>query len=257
MPANPNPSPHRNQSDKILTLHAEHDSRHPEQAKPYRLPKYSCLSIHDANHTCTAPHKSRHKQKPQEFWHFGQNSCGSTQIVTDAPTGSPAHAGIDHGGLLLKQFDGRFPRTRGDRPALRQAHFRHAAGKDAHAPGFYLHLEPGACFAACGIWHPGGDALAEIRNAIIEDSASWTRMTQAKAFRDTFTLMGQSLQRPPRGCDAAHPLIDDLKRKDFVAGTVFHEADAIRPDFLQRFAQIARGGAAFVGFLSRAVGVSF
>ena len=163
-----------------------------------------------------------------------------------------------NGGSLFRIYrDTRFSPDKTPYKTNAGAHFRHAAGKDAHAPGFYLHLEPGACFAACGIWHPGGDALAEIRNAIIEDSASWTRMTQAKAFRDTFTLMGQSLQRPPRGCDAAHPLIDDLKRKDFVAGTVFHEADAIRPDFLQRFAQIARGGAAFVGFLSRAVGVSF
>ena len=163
-----------------------------------------------------------------------------------------------NGGSLFRIYrDTRFSPDKTPYKTNAGAHFRHAAGKDAHAPGFYLHLEPGACFAACGIWHPGGDALAEIRNAIIEDPASWTRMTQAKAFRDTFTLMGQSLKRPPRGCDAAHPLIDDLKRKDFVAATVFHEADAIRPDFLQRFAQIARGGAAFVGFLSRAVGVSF
>ena len=163
-----------------------------------------------------------------------------------------------NGGSLFRIYrDTRFSPDKTPYKTNAGAHFRHAAGKDAHAPGFYLHLEPGACFAACGIWHPGGDALAEIRNAIIEDPASWTRMTQAKAFRDTFTLMGQSLKRPPRGYDAAHPLIDDLKRKDFVAGTVFHEADAIRPDFLQHFAQIARGGAAFVGFLSRAGGVSF
>ena len=35
------------------------------------------------------------------------------------------------------------------------------------------------------------------------------------------------------------------------------KADAIQPDFFQRFAQTARSGAAFVGFLSRAVGVAF
>ncbi len=119
-----------------------------------------------------------------------------------------------NGGSLFRIYrDTRFSPDKTPYKTNAGAHFRHAAGKDAHAPGFYLHLEPGACFAACGIWHPGGDALAEIRNAIIEDPVRWTRMTQAKAFRDTFTLMGQSLQRPPRGYDAAHPLIDDLKRK--------------------------------------------
>ena len=82
-------------------------------------------------------------------------------------------------------------------------------------------------------------------------------MWEMGIIRDALKLMGQSLKRPPRGYDAAHPLIDDLKRKDFIAGTVFREANAIRPDFLQRFAQIARSGAAFVGFLSRTVGVPF
>ena len=163
-----------------------------------------------------------------------------------------------NGGSLFRIYrDTRFSPDKTPYKTNAGAHFRHIAGKDAHAPGFYLHLEPDSCFAACGIWHPGGDALAEIRNAIIENPAGWTRITHAKAFRDTFTLMGQSLKRPPRGYDAAHPLIEDLKRKDFIAGTVFHEADAIRPDFLQRFTQLARSGAAFVGFLSRAVGVSF
>lgn len=163
-----------------------------------------------------------------------------------------------NGGSLFRIYrDTRFSLDKTPYKTNAGAHFRHVAGKDAHAPGFYLHLEPDSCFAACGIWHPGGDALTDIRNAIAEDPASWTRITQTKAFRDTFTLRGQSLKRPPRGYDATHPLIDDLKRKDFIAGTTFPEADALQSDFLQRFAEIARSGAAFVGFLSRAVGVPF
>lgn len=163
-----------------------------------------------------------------------------------------------NGGSLFRIYrDTRFSPDKTPYKTNAGAHFRHVAGKDAHAPGFYLHLQPDSCFAACGIWHPGGEALANIRNAIADDPAAWQRITQAKTFRDTFTLMGQSLKRPPRGYDAAHALIEDLKRKDFIAGTTFHEADAIQPDFLQRFAELARTGAAFVGLLSRAVGVSF
>lgn len=162
------------------------------------------------------------------------------------------------GGSLFRIYrDTRFSPDKRPYKTNAGAHFRHAAGKDAHAPGFYLHLEPDSCFAGCGIWHPDGEALAQIRNAIIDEPAAWTRITQAKDFRDTFTLMGQSLKRPPRGYDACHPLIEDLKRKDFIAGTTFSESDAIQPEFLHHFAQIARSGAAFVGFLSRAVGVAF
>ena len=163
-----------------------------------------------------------------------------------------------NGGSLFRIYrDTRFSPDKTPYKTNAGAHFRHAAGKDAHAPGFYLHLEPDSCFACCGIWHPNGEALANIRNAIADDPTVWTRVTQAKAFRQAFKLMGQSLKRPPRGYDAAHPLIEDLKRKDFIAGTTFREADAIQPDFLQRFVQIARHGAAFVEFLSRALGVAF
>ena len=34
-----------------------------------------------------------------------------------------------------------------------------------------------------------------------------------------FELTGLSLKRPPRGFDPNHPMIEDLKRKDFVAIT--------------------------------------
>ena len=69
--------------------------------------------------------------------------------------------------------------------------------------------------------------------------------------------MGESLKRPPRGYDPEHALMEDLKRKDFVAITSFSEADAIRPDLLNRFTAIARKGSAFVGFLAQAVGVPY
>ena len=163
-----------------------------------------------------------------------------------------------NGGSLFRIYrDTRFSPDKRPYKTNVGAHFRHVAGKDAHAPGFYLHLDPEACFAGCGIWSPGSDALAQIRKAIADNPAVWKRVAQADAFRDKFSLMGQSLKRPPRGFDAEHPLIEDLKRKDFVARTQFDEADAVQPDFLKRFTEIVHSGAEFVKFLSRAVGVPF
>ncbi len=52
-------------------------------------------------------------------------------------------------------------------------HFSHNTGKDAHAPVFYLHLEPDNCFAAAGIWHPENDVLTKVRMAIVRDTESW------------------------------------------------------------------------------------
>jgi len=51
--------------------------------------------------------------------------------------------------------------------------FSHAAGKDAHAPIFYLHLEPENCFAAAGVWHPDNRLLTSIRTAIVDQPERW------------------------------------------------------------------------------------
>ena len=163
-----------------------------------------------------------------------------------------------NGGSLFRIYrDTRFSNDKTPYKTNAGAHFRHAAGKDAHAPGFYLHLEPGMCFAGCGVWHPDSDTVGKIRDAIVAKPKEWTRITGAADFCETFELAGQALKRPPRGYDPAHPLIEDLKRKDFVAITSFPEEDAIRPDFLDRFAAIARSGGAFTAFLCKAVGVPF
>ena len=95
--------------------------------------------------------------------------------------------------------------------------FRHEQGKDVHAPGFYLHIEPGECFVGVGIWRPDSLALGKIRDRICEKTERWQSVIQDKTFNKYFELSGESLTRPPRGYDKRHPLIDDLKRKDFIA----------------------------------------
>jgi len=162
-----------------------------------------------------------------------------------------------HGGSLFRiHRDTRFSRDKTPYKTNVGAHFRHAAGKDAHAPGFYLHLEPERCFAGCGIWRPDRDAAARIREAISARPAVWRRVTGA-AFSRAFAMHGESLKRPPRGYSPDHPLIEDLKRKDFAAMAAFPESEAVQPDFPDRFAALARTGGPFVRFLSEAVGVPF
>ena len=163
-----------------------------------------------------------------------------------------------HGGSLFRIVrDTRFSRDKTPYKTNVGAHFRHAAGKDAHAPGFYLHLEPDMCFAGCGIWRPDGATVARIREAIHEGQDAWIRITTDPAFTGTFRLTGDSLKRPPRGYDADHPLVEDLKRKDFIATTSLVERQVLDAGFLEWFAGLTRTGAPLVAFLSGAVGVEF
>ncbi len=102
------------------------------------------------------------------------------------------------------------------------------------APVFYLHVEPGASFAGGGIWHPQPDTLKRIRNFLLNSPVSWKQATQSAAFRKQFALGGDSLSRPPRGYDPEHPMIEDLKRKDFVASSQFSDEDLMRPDLAKQ-----------------------
>ncbi len=124
-------------------------------------------------------------------------------------------------------------------------HFSHASGKDAHAPVFYLHLQPENCFAAAGVWHPYSSALTKIRMAIATGPEQW-----AKA-RRKLELEGDSLRRPPRGFDPNHRFIEDIKRKDFVASVGLTEAQVCGQNFMRDFAAARRIMLPLVEFTSR------
>jgi uncharacterized protein (TIGR02453 family) len=130
-------------------------------------------------------------------------------------------------------------------------HFSHEVGKDAHAPVFYLHLEPENCFAAAGVWHPDNRALTKIRAAIAAHPDDWARASRK------LELEGDSLSRPPRGFDPNHRFIADLKRKDYVASVAFTDAQVCRATFMRDFAAACRSMIPLVEFTTRALGLKF
>jgi uncharacterized protein (TIGR02453 family) len=162
------------------------------------------------------------------------------------------------GGSMFRIYrDTRFAKDKSPYKTNVGIQFRHKQGKDVHAPGFYLHLETGGCFAGVGIWHPDGDSLSAIRAAIVEQPERWKRITRSKPFTEKLELAGESLKRPPKGYDPEHPLVDDLKRKDFIASFAFDQKTAMEPDFLRYYWRICRAGSPLVEFLCEAVDVPF
>ena len=130
-------------------------------------------------------------------------------------------------------------------------HFSHASGKDAHAPVFYLHLEPDSCFVAAGIWHPDNRALTRVRTAIAHDMEQWAKV------RKKLILEGDKLSRPPRGFDASHPFIDDLKRKDFVTSVPLSEEQICSAKLMRDFVSACRKMSPLVEFTTKALGLKF
>ncbi len=161
------------------------------------------------------------------------------------------------GSLMRIHRDVRFSKDKKPYKTNLGIQFRHAAGKDVHAPGFYFHVDPHDVFLGAGIWHPESEPLRRIRDAIDEDPAAWKRAKSNKLFAAMFELSGDTLRRPPQGFSADHPLIVDLKRKDFIAIHRMDNDDLLEPAILERTVEAFKVAKPLMGFLCRAVGVKF
>ena len=104
---------------------------------------------------------------------------------------------------------------------------------------------------AGGSWHPDSRSLAKIRDAIAWKGAEWKKTTRG------LELDGDRLSRPPRGYRADHPMIEDLKRKDFMALIYFTDKQVCGGKFMNDVVAGCRKIGPLVGFLSKAVGLEF
>ncbi len=125
-------------------------------------------------------------------------------------------------------------------------------GKDVHSPGFYLHLEPGGCFAASGLWHPEPSTLLQVRSAIVERPEEWRAVRKLINWDDA-----GKLHRPPRGFPADHEFGDDLKLRDIGTALEFSEKQVCSPRFMSIFVSACRKMSPVAAFLSSALGLKF
>jgi uncharacterized protein (TIGR02453 family) len=125
-------------------------------------------------------------------------------------------------------------------------------GKDVHSPGFYLHLEPGGCFAASGLWHPEPETLLKVRTAIVERPKEWRLIRKLLNWDDA-----TKLSRPPRGFPCDHEFLEDLKLRDIGTFVELREAQVCSPKFLAIYAAACRKMSPLAVFLSGALGLKF
>jgi len=173
---------------------------------------------------------------------------------------SPHLTAIDRkigGSLMRVHRDVRFSKNKLPYKTNLGIQFRHERGKDVHAPGLYFHVEPGRAFLACGMWHPEPDALKAVRDAIVDDPKGWKRIRDAKRFKDRWELSGDSLKRPPRGYDAEHPLIEDLKRKSHIAVCTLTDKAVVARDVVKNVAELYRRAAPFLRWQAEALRLEF
>lgn len=164
------------------------------------------------------------------------------------------------GGSLMRPYrDVRFSKDKTPYKANVGIQFRHESGKDVHAPGFYLHLEPSENFAGVGLWSPETKVAHEIRQKINDEPDSWKKAAHSKGFADTWSLSHpeESLQRVPKQYRQDHPFGDDIRLKSFTAGNRLTQKFVTSNSFAEDFATELRKTVPFNSFLCEAIGLPY
>jgi uncharacterized protein (TIGR02453 family) len=125
-------------------------------------------------------------------------------------------------------------------------------GKDVHSPGFYLHLSPGECFAACGLWHAEAETLLKVRNAMVSRANDWRATRKLLNWDDA-----GKLSRPPRGFPCDHEFVEDLKLRDVGTSVEFTTEQVCGSRFMATFAAACGKMSPLAGFLSSALELEF
>ena len=128
------------------------------------------------------------------------------------------------GGSLMRVYrDTRFSKDKTPYKTNIGIQFRHEVGKDVHAPGYYVHIEPGNIFVGVGMWHPESGALRAIRERIAGKPDDWKK----------------------------------FKRKDHIAVMNFPPADISDAAFPQKLASAFKMASPYMEYLCKSVGVPF
>lgn len=125
-------------------------------------------------------------------------------------------------------------------------------GRKSMRGGYYIHIQPGHCLFAGGIWCPPGDLLKALRQEVyanyeeveaIMGSRSWKRY-----FGDFDTEW--MLKKAPAGFPPDFVHIDWLKRKAFTFSTPLTDEQVCGRDFVKLALDIARAAKPMNDFLN-------
>ncbi|MFC2104132.1 DUF2461 domain-containing protein [Bacteroidota bacterium] len=90
-------------------------------------------------------------------------------------------------------------------------------GKNAGHAGYYVHIEPGNCFLAGGIYMPPSDRLKAVRTEIYENIDDFKKILNDKNFKQHFKEISSEdqLKNAPKGFPKDFENIDLLRHKHY------------------------------------------
>ncbi len=163
-----------------------------------------------------------------------------------------------HGGSMFRIYrDTRFSKDKTPYKTHAACHFRHQAGRDAHAPGFYVHIATDGISIGAGIWRPPAKQLGLIREFIADNPSAWEKLVRSSPVKRMGGVQGDSLKRPPRGYQAESKHIEDLKRKSFYLMTGVDAESALSSALVTQSIRIFRSASRLNHFINDALELPF
>jgi uncharacterized protein (TIGR02453 family) len=128
-------------------------------------------------------------------------------------------------------------------------------GKKSILAGYYIHLEPGACFLSGGVYMPSGTILKALRKEIYENMDEFKAIIEKPSFVKHFgrELWGEKLKTAPKGYPKDYENLEYLKFKHYAV--VKNEPDRLYQSdaLIKEIQEVFREMYPFNEFLNRAI----
>jgi uncharacterized protein (TIGR02453 family) len=128
-------------------------------------------------------------------------------------------------------------------------------GKMEQEPGYYIHMEPGRCFIAGGLYVPDPGNLAKVRQEIDYNPERLMKILNDKKFKKLFKGLDDwdKLKTAPKGYPKDHPQIEILKNKSFVVSHTFKDSEVTGKGYVKKIVEAAKVLKPFNDYLSEAI----
>lgn len=127
-------------------------------------------------------------------------------------------------------------------------------GKKSSGPGYYIHIETGNSFFACGCWMPPADVLSKIRQEIDYNGNDFVKILKDKNFKKYFSkIEGEKVKTTPKGYDKDNPMIEYLKLKSYIVTYPFSDKEINDESFLSTSISLIKACRSFHDFLLTAI----
>lgn len=125
-------------------------------------------------------------------------------------------------------------------------------GRKNNAAGYYIHLSPGECFLAGGLYMPMPDKLLDVRTRVASNYKAFVKIVQDKEFKKYYGELwqGDKLKTSPKGFDKEHPAMEYLKLKSFIGDHITNEEKALGKNYLDYCAKVFKAAKSLNAFLN-------